>query len=69
MFGDNAVQASSVKDFLDRYYRADRYTGRGTEYADALVASHQQSFAKHGFTIISRHDSRTGEVVAFFGPQ
>lgn len=64
---DDRVEAASVADFLDRYYRPDRYRGRGEEYAAGLLASHQQDFAKHGYDLISRHDSVTGQAVAYFG--
>ena len=30
------VKAKSVKDYLERYYKRDRYTGRGKEYAAVL---------------------------------
>lgn len=68
MFEQYAVTAASVADFLDRYYRPDRYTGRGEEYAAVVLASHEKDFARDGYTIISHHDSVTGQVVAFFGP-
>lgn len=64
---DDRAEAASVADFLDRYYKPDRYRGRGEEYAAGLLASHQQDFAKHGYDLISRHDSVTGQAVAYFG--
>lgn len=67
MFEQNAVTASSVVDFLTRYYHADRYVERGPEYAACLLASHEADFARDGYDIISRHDSVTGRVVAYFG--
>jgi len=68
MFENNAVPASSIADFLERYYRPDRYHGRGEDYAACLLASHEHDFQTYGYDIISRHDSVTGQVVAFFGP-
>ena len=67
MFKDCKVKAESVADFLDRFYRPDRYRGRGEEYAAVLLASHIRDFEANGYDIISRHDSVTGQVVAFFG--
>lgn len=61
------VRAKSVEDFLARYYKPDRYTGRGPEYAAALLASYQRDFDEHGYCVTSHHDSKSGEVVAFFG--
>ena len=68
LFGNREVSAQSVGDFLDRYYKPDRYTGRGEEYASHLLASYESDFTSRGFVIISHHDSVTGEVVAYFGP-
>ncbi len=68
MFKNYRVEAESVEDFLHRYYKPDRYTGRGLEYAAILLASHQADFEKDGYDIISHHDSVTGRVVAYFGP-
>jgi len=69
MFENNAVSADSVEDFLDRYYKPQRFRGRGEEYAQALIASHQADFDRYGYDIISHHDSVTGRVVAWFGDE
>jgi len=66
MFENCRVKAQSIDDFLARYYKPDRYTGRGAEYAAALLESHRQDFEHYGYDIISRHDSVTGQVVAYF---
>lgn len=67
MFEECRVKAESVEDFLERYYRYDRYRGRGEDYAAVVLASHKEDFAKQGYTIISRFESVTGNVVAYFG--
>jgi len=67
MFEDCRVEAKSVEDFLKKYYRHDRYHGRGDDYASVVLASHKRDFTEQGYTIISRHESVTGEVVAYFG--
>ncbi len=67
LFKSSEVEADSVEDFLNRYYKPTRYTGRGKAYAKGLLKSHQQAFEKYGYDIISRHDSMRGEVVAYFG--
>jgi hypothetical protein len=61
------VAARSVKDFLARYYRPERYTGRGVEYATSLLGKYQDEFKQDGFVFISCHDSVTGRVVAYYG--
>jgi len=67
MFEQYEVYALSVSDFLDRYYKPDRYKGRGEEYAKCLLASHEANYERDGYDIISHHDSVTGNVVAYFG--
>ncbi len=62
------TDVSTVKEFLDKYYRPDRYTGRGAEYAAVLVKSHEDNCKRWGYDLISHHDSKTGEVV-YFIPQ
>ena len=68
LFADKAVEADSVEDFLNRYYKPQRFRERGEEYAQILIASHQRDFDRDGYDIISHHDSVTGRVVAWFGP-
>ena len=68
MFEDRAVQANSIEDFLDRYYKPQRFRERGEKYAAVLIASHQADFDHYGYDFISHHDSVTGRVVSWFGP-
>jgi len=56
----------TVAEFLARYYKKDRYTGRGEEYAAGLLASYQDDFNTLGVCWASHHDNVTGEIVAFF---
>jgi len=65
MFEKYAVEAGSLEDFMMRYYKRDRYTGRGEEYAQTLLASYQEDMDKFGIAWISHHDSVTGEVVSY----
>lgn len=59
---------STVEQFLKQYYKAERYTGRGSEYAAVLLASYKEDLANNGFVLISHHDSVTGKCVSFYGP-
>lgn len=69
LFQDRAVtDVRTVEEFLARYYKPDRYTGRGEEYAAILLASHQEHCNRQGYDFISHHDSVTGRVVAFYPP-
>ena len=67
LFKDKAVKdCDSVVDFLNKYYKPERFTGRGEEYAKNLIASYEKDVKNDGCTIISHHDSKTGEVVAYY---
>ena len=59
------VKAKSVEDYLDRYYKKSRYTGRGKEYAQVLLTSYQEEFERRGFVCTSHHDNVTGELIAW----
>ena len=65
-FSDYIVECSSVEGFLDRYYKQERYRGRGRPYAVALLESYLAEFERRGFVYISKHDSVTGKVVSYF---
>ena len=64
-----AVEADSIEDYLNRYYRPDRYRMRGDEYAAGLLRSYQKTFKKFGYVITSKHDNITGHIIAWLGPK
>ena len=64
---DKVIDVNTVAEFLHRYYRPDRYTGRGEEYATILLKHHEDDFKKFGVDWISKYDSLTGNVVSFYG--
>ena len=66
LFADSRVECDTLEHFLDRYYKPDRYHGRGKEYAAAILESHREDLKKYGYDIIAKHDSVTGSVVAWF---
>ena len=55
----------NIAEFLDKYYKSDRFRGRGKEYADGLIVSYEKDLSDYGYTLISRHDSNTGQVIYF----
>ena len=59
------VEAKSVEDYLDRYYKTDRYRGRGKEHEAALLKSYQEDYAKDGYVCTSHHDNVVGEFIAW----
>ena len=70
LFTEYAVNdVNTPADFLARYYRPERYTERGEEYAAVLLASYTSDYERDGFVIISHHDSVTGKIVAMYKEQ
>ena len=67
LFAKYKVAADSVEDFLQRYYKNDRYIGRGADYAKALLSSYKNDFETIGCCWISHHDSATGAIVSYYG--
>lgn len=67
LFRQYEVEATSVEDFMDRYYKAERYIGRGEVYALLLLQSYKNELRDKGFTFISQHDSITGRIVSYYG--
>lgn len=66
LFRDDAVVATSLDDFLDRFYKPDRYRGRGEAYAAVIRAGAKNDLCEYGFTWMSRYESVTGRVVAYY---
>lgn len=66
VFKKYRVSASSIEDFRQRYTKPDRYAQRGLEYVATVLQSAREDLDKYGFSIISSHDSITGEVVAYY---
>lgn len=48
IFKKYEVKADSVKDFLMRYYKKDRYQG----HEEGLLKSYEEEFQKYGYTFI-----------------
>lgn len=65
LFSTCSVGATSIEDFYERYYRHDRYHGRGDDYVEAVLASGREDIAKYGVTAVSSKDSVTGATVAW----
>lgn len=66
-FKEYEVQAESVEDFLERYTKPQRHNGRGEEYEKARIKSYSEQLKKDGYTIMSKHESVTGEIVSYYG--
>ena len=64
-FADHRVDAANVAEFVRRYQRHDRLGAHGEEYVATVIAWHEAQHQRNGYTIISRHESNTGDVVAW----
>ena len=62
------TDVTTVAEFLDKYYKPERYTGRGEEYANILLNSYTERMHNNGFVTISHFDSITGRDVSFYPP-
>ncbi len=60
------VEASNVEDFLKKYYKPERYTGRGKEYAQHLLQKYKKELEEQGYCFISAHDTVVGRAVAYY---
>lgn len=77
LFKGDRVEAKNLDDFLNRYYKPDRYKGQdndnwgdlipvGKKYSDVVRESHQQDLDLYGIDWISSHDSVTGRIVSWY---
>ena len=57
------VTNAYAKEFLDTYYLPERYTGRGEDYAMALLRSFISELKTYGEAWISHHDSIPRKVI------
>ncbi|MGL5328571.1 MAG: hypothetical protein ACRDD7_04825 [Peptostreptococcaceae bacterium] len=57
---------ATVEDFHNKYHKHDRFKGRGKEYANIVIESSYEDLKAYGYTLITKHDSTTGEQVTFY---
>ena len=55
----------TVEQFLDRYYKEDRYKGRGKDYEKQLLQSYRNELKEQGYCCISHHNNTTGKFICF----
>ena len=56
---------NTVEEFAHKYRKAERFTGRGEDYAKSILNTHYKELEQYGYTLISAHDSVTGCTVTF----
>ena len=74
LFRKYEITATSLEDFMDRYMKDSRYKGRndalwGYDYSEHVLASSKEDLDLHGVCIISKFESKTGEIVAYYQPK
>lgn len=52
------VEADSVEDYLNRYYKKSRMT-------DTMLETYKAELERHGYVCTSQHDNVTGEFIAW----
>jgi len=60
------TDCKSVEEFALKYYRPERYTGRGEEYAAVCLNGLKKAIQLSGYCFLSHHESITGEVVSYY---
>ena len=67
MFKQFAVSGcQSVDEFALKYYKPERYSGRGDEYASICLNHLKEDVRLSGYCILSNFESITGDYVAFY---
>jgi hypothetical protein len=61
------TDVKTVEEYLNRYYKPDRYKGRGEEYEKILLESYKKEFKEKGYVCTSHHDNVTGKFICFAG--
>jgi hypothetical protein len=57
---------SSVEEFLKKYTKHSRLEGRDDVYNKTRLESYQKEYDELGFTFMTHHESKSGEVVSFY---
>jgi hypothetical protein len=65
-FKQYKVEAKSVEEFCLEYYKHKKLHNRGESYIRIIIESKIKELKENGFTFISHHDSKTGEIVSFY---
>jgi len=55
----------NVHEFAHKYRKPQKFTGRGADYVDAIMESHNNDIAYRGYTTIAHHDNIMGKILAF----
>jgi len=53
------VAADNLRDFCDKYHNY--------KYSEEDYNDHKKDIENYGFTFIPHHDSKTGDIVSYYG--
>lgn len=56
---------NTVEEFCKKYYKYDRFTGRGSDYMNCVIESNKNDLEEDGICFITKNDSITGGTVSF----
>ncbi|HVX00148.1 MAG TPA: hypothetical protein VHA52_06925 [Candidatus Babeliaceae bacterium] len=59
------TDCADVQEFAHKYRKPDRFTGRGEDHVKAVMKTHAEDIARHGYTSISHHDNITARIVTY----
>jgi len=60
------TDVTTLEEFLLKYYKHERYLGRGEEYAAVVLASHRADYEEYGMDWMGPFESITGSAVSFY---
>ena len=63
---ESVRDCANVEEFAYKYRKADRFLQRGESYVMAVLESHHQDIKTKGYTLISKYDNVTGELIAYY---
>lgn len=64
-----AVECNNIKEFAYTYRKAERFLQLGREYVSQIMGRHLIELADYGYTLISKHESTTGNCIAYVGKE
>lgn len=62
---DIVHDCKSVEEFCHKYYKPERFTGRGEDYVKVVLKSNRDDLRKLGYACISEHCNITGKFIAY----
>ncbi|MCP4990875.1 MAG: hypothetical protein GY928_33990 [Colwellia sp.] len=64
------IGANNVKDYVEKCYKTDRYTGRDNDlpgYSNTLLEGYQKEYDNDGYCFTSKHESSNNRYAVWLG--